>query len=88
MQRAARPYLMCRSAEHVFLLPAPSHQHYLLRYTNQQLDRMLLERPARAQRCGGSPIEGSSTALEGGYAFPIAIFDLLDTSQFVRLATS
>jgi hypothetical protein len=41
--RSATPMLMCESAEQISRLGSPLMQHYLLRYNDQRLDRVLLD---------------------------------------------
>lgn len=43
LQNRRTPMLMCRSAEQISGFGSPLIQHYLLRYNNQQLDRLLLD---------------------------------------------
>jgi hypothetical protein len=42
LQTRRAPMLMCRSAEQIVELASAQIQHYLFRYTNQQLDQLLL----------------------------------------------
>lgn len=43
LQTRRAPMLMCRAAQEIVDLGSPLIQHYLLRYNNQQLDRLLLD---------------------------------------------
>jgi len=53
MQTRRTPMLMCRSAEQISVSGSPLIQHYLLRYNNQQLDRMLLDAVLHALKDAG-----------------------------------
>jgi hypothetical protein len=79
MQTRRTPMLMCRSAEQVSVSGSPLIQHYLLRYNNQQLDRMLLDAVLHALKDVGIDQQGQLDGLRKvEYSVAHRDIDLLD----------